>query len=89
MAFSFPTRDAKKNFFPTVHVHDGKVHPEAKFDHKLYCQAAIPLKWEESLELTSGNVELEKAQGIFVANEKCYRQALRGIGKNADVYREA
>ena len=89
MAFSFPTRDEKKIFFPTVHVHDGKVHLEAQFDHKLYCQTDTPLKWEASNELSSDNVELEKAQGIFVANEKCYRQTLRGIGKNADVYRAA
>ena len=89
MAFSFPTRGAKKIFFPTVHVHDGKVHAEAEFDHKLYCQTDTPLTWEESNELTSGNVELGKVQGILVADKKCYRQTLRGVGKNADVYREA
>ena len=48
-----------------------------------------PLEWEESHELTSGNVQLEKARGIFVAGKKCYRQTLQGIGKNEDVYREA
>ena len=89
MAFSFPTREEKKIFFPTVHVHDGEVHPEVEFDHKLYCQTDTPLKWEESNELTSGNVGLEKAQGILVAAKKCYRQTIRGMGKNADVYRAA
>ena len=64
MAFSFPTRDAQKIFFPTVHIHDENVHPEAQFDHELYCQTDTPLKWEESTEITSGNVELGKAQGI-------------------------
>ena len=38
MAFDFP-RAAKKLFFPTVHIHDGKVHDKADFDHALYCQA--------------------------------------------------
>lgn len=37
MAFTFPTRDARL-FFPTVHVHDGRVHAKAKFDHSLYYQ---------------------------------------------------
>jgi len=38
MAFSFPTRDPDRLFFPTVHVHDGSVHPTAAFDHSLYYQ---------------------------------------------------
>jgi len=38
MAFEFPTRDAEKLFFPTVHVHDGDFHHKAGFYHKFYCQ---------------------------------------------------
>lgn len=38
MAFSFPRRNAKELFFPTVHVHDGTVPQEAQFDHTLYSQ---------------------------------------------------
>jgi hypothetical protein len=38
MAFSFPRRDVSTLFFPTVHIHDGKVHTKADFDHALYCQ---------------------------------------------------
>jgi hypothetical protein len=38
MAFAFPVRDPSSLFFPTVHVHDGAVRPEAKFDHVLYFQ---------------------------------------------------
>lgn len=38
MAFRFPTRDREKLYFPTVHIHDGRVHPRAKFDHALYYQ---------------------------------------------------
>jgi len=49
MAFSFPRRHSAELFFPTVHVHDGKVHAEAEFDHTLYCQlehrAAEPIVW--------------------------------------------
>ncbi len=89
MAFSFPTRDVKKIFFPTVHVHDSKVHPEAQFDHKLYCQTDTPLEWEESDELSVDNVELGKAQGILVVGKNCYRVTLQGIRENADVYRAA
>jgi hypothetical protein len=40
MAFSFPTRLTKSVFFPTVHIHDGLVHPQERFDHALYTQDA-------------------------------------------------
>ncbi len=36
VAFRFPSRDPGRVFFPTVHVHDGEVHPAADFDHALY-----------------------------------------------------
>ncbi|HWO25564.1 MAG TPA: hypothetical protein VNO30_42785 [Kofleriaceae bacterium] len=38
MALTFPTRDPRRLFFPTVHVHDGQLHARAKFDHDLYFQ---------------------------------------------------
>jgi hypothetical protein len=38
MAFEFPTRDENRLFYPTVHVHDRDYHPQADFDHSLYCQ---------------------------------------------------
>ncbi|MCX4241957.1 hypothetical protein [Paraliomyxa miuraensis] len=38
MAMRFAARTADRLYFPTVHVHDGAVHPTAKFDHVLYYQ---------------------------------------------------
>jgi hypothetical protein len=38
MALTFPTRDPRRLFFPTLHVHDGQFHARARFDHKLYFQ---------------------------------------------------
>jgi hypothetical protein len=38
MAFEFSTRFTDKIFVPTVHVHDGQVHPNAWFDHIVYLQ---------------------------------------------------
>ena len=40
MALTFPTRAPERLFFPTVHVHDGRFHPTATFDHALYYQRA-------------------------------------------------
>src|SRR5262249_2584466 len=50
MAFDFPRRDPSSLFFPTLHIHDGHVHPTASFDHSLYAQApAAPAGWETSV----------------------------------------
>ncbi len=38
MAFEFKTRLTDEIFFPTVHIHDGKVHEQESFDHTLYLQ---------------------------------------------------
>ncbi|MBA3392260.1 MAG: hypothetical protein H0T89_06430 [Deltaproteobacteria bacterium] len=38
MAMTFPTRAEGRLFFPTVHVHDGRYHATARFDHALYYQ---------------------------------------------------
>ncbi len=49
MAFSFPTRQPGKLFYPTVHVHDGEFHEKAGFDHTLYAQAPVEIRgWEPS-----------------------------------------
>ena len=37
MGLEFPSRDDRL-FFPTVHLHDGRFHRKAKFDHALYYQ---------------------------------------------------
>lgn len=38
MAFNFPLRDQRELFFPTIHIHDGQVHPIVSFDHELFLQ---------------------------------------------------
>ena len=51
MAFEFPRASATSIFFPTVHIHDGKVHADADFDHMLYLQPTggrPPRNWEGS-----------------------------------------
>ncbi len=43
MALWFSTRFPHSLFVPTVHVHDGRIHPLAKFDHQIYFQTAHDL----------------------------------------------
>ena len=89
MAFSFPRRDTKTLFFPTVHIHDGKVHSEAEFDHVLYCQPSehVPLtvrEWRESESNANKFMKLDKAKGLIVADQHCYKKELRGQLPNRD-----
>jgi hypothetical protein len=87
MAFEFPRANPKKLFFPTVHIHDGKVHDKADFDHELYCQLSgedLATKWEESPQPAGMFLKVEKAQGLLEADAHVYRMRLRGKRKNED-----
>lgn len=90
MAFAFPTAMPGKIFFPTVHIHDGKVHKRATFDHTLYAQTASGrapqlFGWEESETLASGAVKLEKTSGLIVGESHFFRKEMHGLLRNVDV----
>lgn len=90
MAFVFPRADATKLFFPTVHIHDGKVHDKAGFDHSLYCQVGHEHSkasgWAESPQLASSFVNISKSKGIIDGGAHCYKRELHGQLKNQDTY---
>lgn len=90
MAFEFPRANPKQLFFPTVHIHDGKVHPTAAFDHSLYCQKGEGdsfslMSWQESPLEAARFVTVEKAQGLLDGARHAYRKTIRGAQKNEDV----
>jgi hypothetical protein len=89
MALEYPRADAKKLFFPTVHIHDGSVPKKAKFDHMLFCQGPDSdrlMEWEETPGLAeSFMTKLDKAQGIVDAKAHVYRKAMSGMFDNKDV----
>lgn len=89
MAFSFPRRDSKTLFFPTVHIHDGQVHAKAEFDHVLYCQPSQhqPLsvrEWRESDQLAKSFMKMDQAKGLILAGEHCYQKLMHGMLPNRD-----
>ena len=95
MAFEFPRRDPKRLFFPTVHIHDGAVHPTAKFDHSLYLQkrddeGQSVITWRESPKLAAsfmkvGKEGADKAAGLVDGGRHVYLREIRGVQKNEDV----
>ena len=89
MAFSFPRRNTKSLFFPTVHIHDGEVHGKAEFDHVLYCQPSQLEHpeihdWRESHANAGRFVKLDKAKGLILGDLHCYQKQLRGMLPNHD-----
>jgi hypothetical protein len=90
MAFAFPRAKPDQLFFPTVHIHDGKIHARAKFDHALYCQRSGNDKiqindWQESTQPAGLFMDVKKAKGLLSPEEHCYLKEIRGQHKNEDV----
>jgi hypothetical protein len=89
MAFAFPRRNPELLYFPTVHVHDRKVHPYATFDHMLYFQTEAPTekhpgRWERSLWRASAFMEVVRSEGIVASDQYCWRYSLQGRLQNKD-----
>lgn len=90
MAFTFPTRHGDKLLFPTVHIHDGKVHKEEEFDHDLYCQIKragffAMMHWEESEGLAKGFVKIDTTQKLVDGDGHVHRRQITGKQKNEDI----
>ncbi len=90
MAFSFPNAEPTKGlFFPTVHIHDGKVHAEEEFNHTLYCQVPTgkraPRNWHES-ELLPSSLGAWNDADLLDRSEHVYRSTLYGKLPNTDTY---
>jgi hypothetical protein len=84
MAMSFVSRDPARLFFPTVHVHDGRMQPDARFDHSLYYQAArgeAPPSDGRSLAPAGWD-----GKGTIDATASVYRRQMQGRFPNEDVW---
>ncbi len=93
MALTFPTRTPDQLFFPTVHVHDGRFYPMAKFDHALYYQTprctrsgdAMPFAQFET-DAVGWQMPSKDYEGLVVPQQAMLRRTLRGKLANADTW---
>ncbi len=90
MAFTFPTALAGRLFFPTVHIHDGKAHRQANFDHLLYAQVAKAghralVDWRESELPASRFIKIKSALGLVLGDRHVFRRGMTGKLANEDV----
>jgi hypothetical protein len=95
MALEFPRADPTQLFFPTLHIHDGEVHPMADFDHALFCQwgdqfwssgPSLPRAWERSTGPAKTFVEGSRTAGIIDDDAYVFRRRIVGRAPNRDVY---
>jgi hypothetical protein len=89
MAFTFPRRNPELLYFPTVHIHDREVHPDAMFDHMLYCQPDAGMDnylqgWEPSDRPASAFMAIARTEGIVNPDQHCWRHSLKGRLQNHD-----
>jgi hypothetical protein len=90
MAFTFPTRNPGKLFFPTVHIHDGEVHEKEEFDHQLFCQVNnsslfAMTRWDESERLASSFTKPELSKQLIIGDKHVYHRRLSGLRENLDI----
>jgi len=93
MALTFPTRAPTQLFFPTVHVHDGRFHATARFDHALYYQTPrrlAPNSREPPPPLDGDAVAWGAPTagyaGLVIAEQALARRTLRGKLPNQDTW---
>lgn len=91
MAFTFPTSQPDRLFFPTLHVHDGAVHPTAEFNHELYAQRPVGAgpalaQWKETPGVASQFMDVGPAQGLVDGALHVYKRSLWGSLPNQDTW---
>jgi hypothetical protein len=87
MAFTFPTRTPDRLYFPTVHVHDGRFHSTAKFDHALYYQhPRSELGKPFGDDLVSWTTPEKSYVDLVELARPIVRRTLRGRLANADTW---
>jgi hypothetical protein len=82
-------------FFPTVHIHEGKIESSAHFDHSLYCQAEWQQNgWEISRDKPYDRnpisakplMSIAGTKGIVNSDTVIQKRRLHGLYPNKDVF---
>lgn len=83
MAFEFASRLTDRLFYPTVHIHDGRIHEKEHFDHALYLQDG-GAHGTEPEGAAKNFVDIAGAQGIVKGDSPLRRVKRSGMLPNTD-----
>lgn len=94
MAFKFKTVMPGTIFFPTIHVHNGELPRNERFDHSLYMQlpsghflnneSGRKNAWKRAKDEASDHVDIAKSK-YLVRKGQVYRRQLKGHFSNEDI----
>jgi hypothetical protein len=88
MAFTFPSRELDRLYFPTVHMHDGQYRRAAEFDHTLYYQhprVRQPGGTHEG-DPVSGGLASKDYSELVDTTRPLVKRAIRGKHPNQDTW---
>jgi hypothetical protein len=89
MAFEFPISLRRPLFFPAVHIHDGKVHDTAYYDHVLYFQLnpyEYPVRAKAWRRIPGDRPEVAQSdESAYLAKQFMNRKTLDEIQKTDGV----
>ena len=87
MALRFASARPDQLFFPTVHIHDGAVHPTARFDHTLFAQGVAPgAGWRSTGRAARIDLDIDRCKGLVDGSAPLSRRSLTGVLPNADTW---
>lgn len=90
MAFVFPSREPSSLYFPTVHIHDGSVPAEAKFDHTFFAQddgvIGATIGWTKSHGPLGAYVDGSRAAALVIAERNGFGEMQYGVHPNEDLW---
>jgi len=90
MALRFRTRLPKYVYFPTTHVHNGRVKPRAEFDHHLYWQTDSQSPDSDVFTQTTAcpadeHMDLTRARGLVAGDRPVCLRRIIGKRDNRDM----
>lgn len=94
MALKFTSRFTDKIFFPTLHIHDGKVDAQAEFDHQLVVQGIGEgsEQWKKAFRPVADVMDFAHAlqvaqlRDILDREQELFRYTIRGQQTNQDTF---
>ncbi len=88
VAFKFPTDMDESLFFPTLHVHDGRVDEDADFDYTLYFQGDEFQDFADQISPNNADafMKVDAAKGIVHPEILCGKRSIVGMNPNEDTY---
>ena len=95
MAYKYVTNAPMMIYFPTSHVHDGRVPLVDRFDHNLYFQLGFRFgnceKWRTGKSKDGAGavqefVDINKCQGLVRVNREIQKRSIHESHRNGDFY---